>query len=58
MARASRAVAVGVRKFSNTGCRRVIGKFLSLKMNTTIWWESQIERDYIYWLEIDPDYQK
>ena len=23
-------------------------------MNTTIWWESQIERDYIYLLEIDP----
>ncbi len=24
-------------------------------MNTVIWWESQIERDYIYLLEIDPD---
>jgi hypothetical protein len=24
-------------------------------MNTIIWWESQIERDYLYLLEIDPD---
>lgn len=24
-------------------------------MNTVIWWESQIERDYIYLLEIDPN---
>lgn len=26
-------------------------------MNSTIWWESQIERDYIYLLEIDPTVQ-
>lgn len=24
-------------------------------MSNTIWWESQLERDYIYLLEIDPD---
>ena len=24
-------------------------------MNTTVMWESQLERDYIYFLEIDPD---
>lgn len=47
-------MAVGVRTIKNTGCRKVIGKFPSLKMNTAIWWESQIERDYIYLLEIDP----
>lgn len=50
-------MAVGVRSIANKGCRKVIGKFPSLKMNTTIWWESQIERDYIYLLEIDPDVQ-
>lgn len=33
----------------------VIGKFSSLKMKTVIWWESQLERDYLYLLEIDPD---
>ena len=48
-------MAVGVRKITNAGTKKVIGKFPSLKMNTVIWWESQIERDYIYLLEIDPD---
>jgi TnsA endonuclease N terminal len=43
------------RKITNTGTKKVIGKFPSLKMSTTIWWESQLERDYIYLLEIDPD---
>jgi hypothetical protein len=47
-------LAVGVRGITNAGYKKVIGKFPSLKMNTTIWWESQIERDYIYLLEIDP----
>lgn len=47
-------MAVGSRKIVNTGSRKVIGKFPSLKMNTAIWWESQIERDYIYLLESDP----
>jgi hypothetical protein len=48
-------MAVGVRKISNAGRRQVIGKFPSIKMKTVIWWESQIERDYIYLLEIDPN---
>ena len=48
-------MAVGVREIANTGSRKVIGKFPSLKMKTSIWWESQIERDYIYLLEIDPN---
>jgi hypothetical protein len=48
-------MAVGVRKISNAGSKKVIGKFPSLKMETAIWWESQIERDYIYLLEIDPN---
>ncbi len=43
------------RKITNTGTTKVIGKLPSLKMNTAIWWESQIERDYIYLLEIDPN---
>lgn len=48
-------MAVGARKISNAGRKKVIGKFPSVKMNTAIWWESQIERDYIYLLEIDPN---
>lgn len=43
------------RKITNTGTTKVIGKLPSLKMNTAIWWESQLERDYIYLLEIDPN---
>lgn len=46
-------MAVGVRKISNTRSKKVIGKFPSRKMNTAVWWESQIERDYIYLLEAD-----
>jgi len=43
-----------VRKITNKGPKKVIGKFPSLKMGRCIWWESQIERDYIYLLEFDP----
>lgn len=42
------------RSIFNRGNRKVIGKFPSLKMKASIWWESQLERDYIYLLEIDP----
>jgi hypothetical protein len=47
--------AARARKITNAGNRKVIGKFPSLKMNRVIWWESQLERDYIYLLEIDPE---
>ena len=43
------------RKISNRGTKKVIGKFPSLKLNKIVWWESQIERDYIFLLEIDPE---
>lgn len=43
-----------VRKITNGG-RKVIGKFPSLKMVKMVWWESQIERDYLYLLEFDSD---
>ena len=46
---------MAVRKISNKGTKKVIGKFASLKMKRVIWWESQLERDYIYLLEFDPD---
>ncbi|AVH68356.1 TnsA endonuclease (plasmid) [Nostoc sp. 'Peltigera membranacea cyanobiont' N6] len=50
-------MANGVRRITNSGSKKIIGKFPSLKMDTIIWWESQIERDYIYLLEIDPTVQ-
>lgn len=46
---------IKTRKITNTRSLKVIGKFPSLKMNTTVMWESQLERDYIYLLEIDTD---
>lgn len=48
-------MAIRTRKITNTRSLKVIGKFPSLKMNASIWWESQLERDYIYLLEIDTD---
>lgn len=43
-----------VRRITNGG-RKVIGKFPSIKNDKMVWWESQLERDYLYLLEIDPD---
>jgi hypothetical protein len=43
------------RKISNTGTRNLIGKFPSLKMRRVVWYESLLERDYMYLLEIDSD---
>jgi len=43
-----------VRRITNGG-RKVIGKFPSIKNGKMVWWESQLERDYFYLLEIDPD---
>lgn len=45
---------MNTRKITNKGVKKVIGKFPSLKMHRLVWWESQIERDYIYLLEFDP----
>ena len=43
-----------VRRITNFG-RKVIGKFPSVKAGRPVWWESQLERDYIHLLEFDPD---
>lgn len=43
------------RKISNTDTRNLIGKFPSLKMGRIVWYESLLERDYMYLLEIDSD---
>jgi len=44
-----------VRKITNTGTKKNIGRFFSWKMRDGIWYESLLERDYMYLLEIDPD---
>lgn len=43
------------RKITNTGGKKIIGSFASQKMGTMIRWESQLERDYIYHIELDPN---
>jgi hypothetical protein len=40
---------------NKTGFKKTVGKFPSLKMGRTVKWESQIERDFLYLLEFDPD---
>jgi hypothetical protein len=43
------------RDITNTGTLKLIGKFPSLKMGRVVWYESLLERDYMYLLEIDSD---
>lgn len=46
---------MGAREITNRGTKKNIGKFPSLKMGRIIWYESLLERDYIYLLEFDSD---
>lgn len=39
----------------NTGTLKNIGKFPSLKNKSTVWFESHLERDFIYLLEFDKE---
>lgn len=45
---------MGVREPMHIG-KNIIGRFSSLKMNRMIWFESTIERDFIYLLEYDAE---
>jgi hypothetical protein len=45
------------RKVVTRRTKRVVGYFLSLKMKCALPWESQIERDYFYCLELDQEVQ-
>lgn len=42
------------RNITNAGSIKLIGKFPSLKMGRIVWYESLLERDYLFLLEIDP----
>jgi hypothetical protein len=46
---------VRVRNITNNGGNKLIGKFPSVKMGRVVWYESLLERDFLYLLEIDPD---
>lgn len=43
------------RKINNGGKDRVIGNFPSYKMGRMVEWDSQVERDYLFYLEFDDD---
>jgi hypothetical protein len=43
------------RKITNTGTLKNIGKFPSLKNMKTVWFESHLERDFIFLTEFDKD---
>ncbi len=42
----------------NTGTLKNIGKFPSMKNKSTVWFESLLERDFIYLIEFDKDVTK
>jgi hypothetical protein len=44
-----------VRKVTNKGTKKCIGQFPSIKIGRNVWYESTIERDYVYLLEFDSD---
>jgi hypothetical protein len=35
--------------------KQTAGRFSSCKMKTSIWYKSVLQRDFMYWLEFDPD---
>ncbi|MDQ3800116.1 MAG: TnsA endonuclease N-terminal domain-containing protein [Acidobacteriota bacterium] len=43
------------RKITNTGTLKNIGKFPSIKTGKIVWFESHLERDFIYLTEFDKD---
>lgn len=46
------------RKITNTGTLKNIGKFPSIKNKRAVWFESLIERDFLYLIEFDRDVLK
>lgn len=40
---------------NNRGYKQTVGNFSSCKMKTSVWYNSALKRDFMYWLEFDPD---
>lgn len=40
---------------SKRGYKQTVGNFSSYKMKTIVWYDSALKRDFMYWLEFDPD---
>ena len=48
-------MAVSKKLRNKRGYKQTVGNFSSCKMNTSIWYDSTLKRDFMYWLEFDPD---
>ncbi|MEL6439832.1 MAG: hypothetical protein AAFQ80_11335 [Cyanobacteria bacterium J06621_8] len=48
-------MAVSKELRNKRGYKQTVGNFSSCKMSTSIWYDSALKRDFMYWLEFDPD---
>ena len=48
-------MAVSKKLRNKRGYKQTVGNFGSCKMNASIWYDSALKRDFMYWLEFDPD---
>ena len=48
-------MAVSKKLRKKRGYKQTVGNFSSYKMKTSIWYDSALKRDFMYWLEFDPD---
>lgn len=48
-------MAVSRKLGRNRGYKQTVGNFSSCKMKTSVWYDSVLKRDFMYWLEFDPD---
>jgi hypothetical protein len=48
-------MAVSRKLGKNRRYKQTVGNFSSYKMKTSIWYDSALKRDFMYWLEFDPN---
>ena len=48
-------MAISGKLHKNRGYKQTVGNFSSCKMKTSVWYDSALQRDFMYWLEFDPD---
>ena len=48
-------MVISTQQRKNRGYKQTVGNFSSCKMGTSIWYNSLLQKDFMYWLEFDPD---
>ena len=48
-------MAISKKLRNKRGYKQTVGNFSSCKMKTSVWYDSALKRDFMYWLEFDPD---